>query len=84
MGEHRLMLKGATIALTFGFAMIILGLTPNLWKVVIQGIRNFSEEVWGVPPGMRQINSPAGQREPLLGLLGVVFVLLGLWAYLSA
>ena len=84
MEDYRLMMRGASIAITFGVAMIALGLTRGLWQALMHGIVSFSEGIRGVPPSMRSINYGTEQREPLLALLGVAFFLLGSWAYLSA
>jgi len=78
-----MMMKGASIAIALGIAMIVIGLTRGFWQGMIDGIVNASRTIRGVPPNMRPIDYSAGQREPLLALLGVAFVLLGVWAYLS-
>jgi len=77
------MMKGAALAISFGIAMIVIGLSRGFVQGMIDGITNFAEAIRGVPPNMRPIDYSIGHREPLLALLGAAFVLLGVWAYLS-
>ena len=78
-----ILMKSAALAISIGIAMIVIGLTRGFWQGMIDGITNLSHAIRGVPPNMRPIDYSTGQREPLLALLGVAFVLLGVWAYLS-
>jgi len=81
-------MKGASIAVVFGAVMIVIGLTPGLWRDLVEelstGIRYFSDSLRGIPPYGPLTSHSNRERQPLLMLLGIALILLGTLNFLSA
>jgi len=76
--------QDVVVAITIGFALIVMGLSPELLQRLSDGMRSFSESLRGSTTFPHRSDYEFLTKQMWLVYLGLVFILLGLWVYFSS